>query len=188
MITLFHAGYEEIKEPDAHYGRKNADFGQGFYTTDDIDFASSWGRDREGADIIINRYELDDSALKVKRLKRDQEWFEYIFANRRVRPDIYGEYDLIVGPIANDTIYETMGIVTSGFLSDEEAMKLLMVGPCYTQTVLKTRKAVEHLRFISSEVLSKEQIEAAARRHSADEEKFQTEFAKVMEELDQEEG
>ncbi len=184
MITLFHAGYQVIDEPDVHHGRKNADFGQGFYTTDDRDFACSWVRQQPGSDVIVNKYQLDDSSLKVKTLLRDKEWFEYIFANRRVKPDIYAEYDLIIGPIANDTIYETFGIITSGYLSDEEAMKLLMVGGSSQQIVLKTQKAADSLHFVASEVLSEEQLIAAAMKHQEEDKIFQAEFAKAMESLD----
>jgi hypothetical protein len=30
-MLLYHTGFDEIKHPDIHIGRKNADFGQGFY-------------------------------------------------------------------------------------------------------------------------------------------------------------
>ena len=30
-MKLYHAGKEKIRKPDLHRGRKNADFGQGFY-------------------------------------------------------------------------------------------------------------------------------------------------------------
>jgi hypothetical protein len=185
MITLFHAGYDVIKEPDVHYGRKNADFGQGFYTTDDSSFAGRWVREKSGAEVVVNKYELDESSLKIKRLERDRSWFEYIFSNRRVKPDIYADYDVIIGPIANDTIYETFGIITSGFLSDDEAMKLLMVGPCSYQIVLKSKKAADNLKFISSEVLSTDVLTAAAKLHQEDNERFQTEFARVMKDMEE---
>ncbi len=32
--------------------------------------------------------------------------------------------DVIIGPIANDTIFETFGIISSGYLTTEQAMKL----------------------------------------------------------------
>ncbi len=185
MITLFHAGYDVIKEPDVHHGRKNADFGQGFYTTDNKEFAMRWAREQKGKEVIVNHYELDESTLLVKELKRDKEWFEYIFSNRRVKPDIYADYDVIIGPIANDTIYETFGIITSGFLSDDEAMKLLMVGPCSYQIVLKSKKAADNLKFISSEVLSTDVLTAAAKLHQEDNERFQTEFARVMKDMEE---
>ncbi|WP_026498619.1 DUF3990 domain-containing protein [Butyrivibrio sp. WCD2001] len=184
MITLYHSGYVTIEKPDVHFGRKNADFGQGFYTTDDPEFACRWVREKSGSDIIINRYELDESVLKIKTLERNSEWFEYIFANRRVKPDVFADYDLIIGPIANDTIYETFGIITSGFLSEEEAMKLLMVGDFSRQIVLKSEKAAEHLRFVSSEILGKEKIEISRKKYLEDNEKFQAEFAKAMKEFE----
>ncbi len=183
MITLFHAGYDIIEKPDIHYGRKNADFGQGFYTTDNSDFAKRWVREKTGSEIIVNRYELDDSGLLVKELSRDSKWFEYLFSNRRLKPDVYGEFDVIRGPIANDIIFDTLGIITSGFLSDEEAMKLLMVGPCFEQIVLKTQKAADNLKFVSYEVLTKETIKACYDWYVKENERFQTEFAAVMEEL-----
>ncbi|WP_029230911.1 DUF3990 domain-containing protein [Butyrivibrio sp. VCB2006] len=184
MIDLYHASYEIIEHPDVHYGRKNADFGQGFYTTDSLDFARKWVRESPGKDIIISRYSLDESSLKIKRFERNTEWFNYIFSNRRVKPDAYAEYDLIMGPVANDTIYETFGIITSGYLSDEEAMKLLLIGPMSQQIVLKSMKATDNLKFISHEVLSKELIREASRQHAKDGEIYQSEFAKVMESLE----
>ncbi len=44
-----------------------------------------------------------------------------------------------------------MGILSSGFLSLEEAMDLLLIGPSYTQITLKTEKAASQLRWLSSE-------------------------------------
>ena len=32
-MRVFHTGAEIIERPDVFYGRKNADFGQGFYMT-----------------------------------------------------------------------------------------------------------------------------------------------------------
>ena len=183
MITLYHAGYQTIEAPDVHFGRKNADFGQGFYTTDDLDFACSWVREKSGSDIVINRYELDEGTLKIKRLDRNKEWFEYIFANRRSMPDSMADYDVIIGPIANDTIYETFGIITSGYMTDDEAMKLLMVGDYSMQIVLKTEVAAKHLRFVASETLSKEQIDISRKKYIEDDAKFQAEFARAMEEI-----
>ena len=44
ILHLFHTGYAEIREPDIHYGRKNADFGQGFYLSDSDEFAGNMKR------------------------------------------------------------------------------------------------------------------------------------------------
>jgi hypothetical protein len=179
MITLFHAGYEEIRDPDVHKGRTNADFGQGFYTSDNKEFASRWARPRKGETIILNEYKLDDSALSIKRLKRDEEWFEFIYNNRR-NNDTMPQFDLIIGPIANDTIYDTLGITTSGFLSKEESMKILQVGNIYDQIVLKSKRASDALTFVGSQVLSDEAAAANMAIVKKEQDKYQEEIANIM--------
>ncbi len=56
-----------------------------------------------------------------------------------------------MGPIAIGTIYDMYGIITSGFISAEDALKILSIGPVYTQVTLKTEQAVKALKFLSSE-------------------------------------
>jgi hypothetical protein len=180
MIKVFHAGYEEINAPDIHRGRKNADFGQGFYLSDNHEFVSLWVREKSGSDIIINSYELDDTGLKIKRFERDPEWFRYVFENRRSFPDELSDMDVIIGPIANDTIFNTMGIITSGYLSDEEALQLLCVGPLYKQIVIKTQRAADKLKFLSSEILSRDVIRDNRDKAACEEEAYLQEFGEVM--------
>ena len=43
-----------------------------------------------------------------------------------VDPDTLQSADVIIGPIANDTIYDTFGIITSGFLTHHQAKRLLI--------------------------------------------------------------
>ena len=140
-MKLYHASQTEIREPDVHLGRKNADFGPGFYLTPDLDFACRWGS--EGA--VINEYELDLSGLQVHSFHRTVEWVAYIFRNRRGKDTMSA--DVVDGPIANDTIFDTLGIISSGFLSPEDALKLLQIGPEYRQIALKTNRAASQLRW-----------------------------------------
>ena len=182
-MRVFHAGYDQIRDPDIRRGRVNADFGQGFYTTDNEEFARRWVREKPGAAVFVNIYELDLEGLKVKSFERDGEWFRYVFSNRRSMPDELSEYDVIVGPIANDTIFNTMGIMTSGYLSDDEAVQLLTIGPLYKQVVIKSDKARAALKFVSAETLPLDVIKANKEILAADEEKYMTEFAEVMEKI-----
>ncbi len=180
---LYHTGYSVIKEPDIHYGRKNADFGQGFYLTADAAFAERWARERRGEEIFINTYELESEGLSVREFAREEEWFNYIFRNRGGREDLLGGYDVISGPVANDTIFDTFGIITSGFLSAQESLQLLLVGPEYRQTVIKTEKAAANLRWISARRLEKEEKQRAAALLKAEEEEYQKEFAAVFDRM-----
>ena len=142
--VLYHTSNQIIKVPDIHRGRKNADFGQGFYLTPDKEFALRWAG--EGA--VVNEYIFDSTGLEIRSFSRTKDWFEYIFQNRRAKDSINA--DAVIGPVANDTLYDTFGIITSGFLSPDEALRLLLIGPEYTQYAIKSRKAVNQLRWTAA--------------------------------------
>ena len=82
VLKLYHVGFLEIKEPDIRFGRKNADFGQGFYLSPDLSFSRRWARAEKGKETYLNAYELDTEGLRVKEFKGDSEWFSYISKNR----------------------------------------------------------------------------------------------------------
>lgn len=182
-MYLYHTGFEEIKVPDIHVGRKNADFGQGFYLSTDLDFSRRWARIRKDRSTYINSYELDLENIKVLKFERDAKWYEYINNNRNNKTDIYADYDVIIGPIAIDTIYDMYGITTSGFISTDDALKILSIGPVYTQVTLKTENAVKALKFLSSEIVDSEIVSSYRALVAIEEDEFQKEFAKVMEEI-----
>jgi len=143
IIHLYHTGFDKIDHPNIHYGRKNADFGQGFYLSDNEEFSKRWARERSGLTTYINFYDLDTEGLDIKRFSRDEEWFDYIYSNRAGYRDRLIGYDVITGPITNYTIYDTWGITTSGLLKREQALQLLLIGPQYMQTAIKSEKAAQ---------------------------------------------
>ena len=173
-MILYHTSDRKIRNPDIHYGRKNADFGWGFYLTPDRDFTYRWARENA----VVNEYELDENALNMHTFTRDIHWFEYIFNNRRLKDSLSA--DVVIGPIANDTIFDTLGIMSSGFLKPEAAVRLLMIGPEYTQVVIKTEKALKQLRFIRSEKIERMDGEALWIEQEAYQNAFAQEFEKIM--------
>ncbi|MBQ3866134.1 MAG: DUF3990 domain-containing protein [Clostridia bacterium] len=185
-IRLYHSGYEIIREPDIRRGRKNADLGQGFYLSADASFARRWARQKPGEKVIVNEYELDDEGLSVFRFQRDGDWFDYVFSNRRGEPDRLFDRDVIEGPIANDTLFDTMGVLTSGFLKRETARALLDLGPVYRQTVIKTERAAKALRFTGHTVLSDAATAAAEEALRREEADYQRRFAALLEKLTEE--
>ena len=171
-MILYHTSDREIRHPDIHRGRKNADFGWGFYLTPDLEFTRRWA----GQNAVVSTYELDESGLSIHRFARSAEWFDYIFHNRRLKDSLAA--DVIIGPIANDTIFDTLGIITSGFLKPEEALKLLLIGPDYTQVAVKTEKAAAGLKWISSERIERADAQALKAEQDADLEAFAQEMMK----------
>ena len=179
-LTLYHTGFQVVEAPNPGFGRHNADFGRGFYLSDDREFSKRWARARRGQTTYLNAYALELAGLKVRRLTRDAQWLSYIFANRAQQPDIHADADVLIGPIANDTIYDTWGILTSGLLPPEQALRVLMLGPGYEQTVVKTRAAAAALRFLGAEELKSEEIAAYRETVAAEEAQFQAQLARLL--------
>lgn len=173
-MILYHTSNREIRNPDIHHGRKNADFGWGFYLTPDREFAYHWARENA----VINEYEFDDSEQDIKVFSRDTDWFEYIFNNRLWVDTL--NVDVVIGPIANDTIFDTLGIITSGYLRSEDALKLLMIGPAYTQIAIKTEKAASQLKWIRAERVERPDKETLRKEQKAYEEVFGEALNEIM--------
>ena len=177
-MILYHTSDREIRDPDIHYGRRNADFGWGFYLTPDREFTYRWARDHA----VVNEYELDESGLDVHRFARGVDWFRYIFYNRRAKDTL--EADVVMGPIANDTIFDTLGVISSGYLKPEDALRLLMIGPAYTQVAIKSETAVQHLRWIRSEQISRLDEMSLKREQDEFQEAFAEELGQILNEVD----
>ena len=183
ILHLFHTGYAEIREPDIRYGRKNADFGQGFYLSDSDEFAGKWMRERKDAVIHVNAYELDLSGLQVLRFTREKNWLEYLLRNRAGYADAHPEADVVIGPIANDTIYDTLDILTSGVLTREQSLELLRIGPAFEQTVVKTEKAAAQLKWLSVRTLATGEATRFRERVQQEEADYQALLAEALEDM-----
>ncbi len=174
-MVLYHTSQIEIPVPDIHHGRKNADFGQGFYLTPDYDFTYRWA----WQDAIVNKYELHMDGLVVHTFSRTTEWFDYIFHNRRMEDTL--EADVVIGPIANDTIFDTLGIISSGYLSSKEALEFLMIGPEYMQVAIKTSRAAEQLTWIGADKVTG--VKEYREQLKTEQKEYQAQFAAVMERM-----
>ena len=91
--------------------------------------------------------------------------------------------DVIIGPIANDTIFDTLGITTSGLLDREQSLRLLMLGPVYNQIVIKNEKAASQLKWLKAEILDEETVRAYRKETAAEEAVFTKQFAQLLDTL-----
>ncbi|WP_044914461.1 DUF3990 domain-containing protein [Butyrivibrio sp. WCE2006] len=174
-MKLYHTSDVIIKDPSITRGRKNADFGQGFYLSSDLEFSRRWAV----KDSLINEYELDENGLEIIRLSRNADWFEKIMKNRRLEDTLPA--DIVIGPIANDTLFDTLGIIGSGFLSSDEALSLLMIGPEYTQVVIKTQKALDQL--VWQRAFDAGQDEELLETIRKEREQYQIDFSEAMKKM-----
>lgn len=186
MMKLFHTSFSIVEKPSITEGRKNADFAQGFYLSDDEEFSKRWARRRKGMTTYLNSYTLHEEDLRIKTFSQDEEWFDYIFANRAGKIDSLKDYDVIIGPIANDTLYDTWGMLTSGVLDKDTSLKCLKIGNVYRQIVIKSEKALHNLHFTKAVELDASKVQKYRDAVAREEEVFQEEFARIVE--DYEEG
>lgn len=131
-ITVYHGGTEKIAHPLTGLGRDNLDFGKGFYVTDIKAQAVSWamrtGRLRGGVRPVLNQYTLDWNLLTNYRykhfLKYDEEWLDFIIANRQGK-NMAKNYDIIEGGVANDRVIDSIVAYMSGLMPKDLCLKRL---------------------------------------------------------------
>ena len=131
-IEIYHAATEPISKPLCGVGRKNLDFGPGFYLTDIYDQAVMWAHRRaveRQLPAILNVYLLDrDNMFKEASVKifenYDKEWLNFIVACRKGEP-VWEAYDYIEGGVANDRVIDTVNLFINGLFSEEGALNRL---------------------------------------------------------------
>lgn len=175
-MILYHASGTPIPEPSPFHGRKNADMGPGFYLSPDEEFSLLWAR--EGW--YINVYELNDEGLKQNILEINEPWFDAIFQNRNYARDAFSQSDIVSAPIANDTLFDLVGILTSGLIPKATCLKVLSLEPHFTAVVLKSEAAIKNLRFLEARIVSKEQAEKSKIKAAKLSEDFLSQAVKTL--------
>ena len=161
-IEIYHASTEPISRPLCGVGRKNLDFGQGFYLTDVYDQAVMWANRRaveRQQPAILNVYLLDrENIFKEARVKifekYDKDWLNFIVACRKGDP-VWEKYDYIEGGVANDRVIDTVNLFINGLISDEGALKRLQyLKPNNQICILNQDMLDRYLTFIEAVKLS----------------------------------
>lgn len=154
-MILYHGSYLEITEPDLLHSRRNVDFGLGFYVTPLYEQAKKWCskfKQREKY-AVISRYIFDDKReadLKVLRFDSySEEWLDFIL-NCRKGKDMT-DYDIVVGGVANDKVFNTVELFFDGLIDKREAIKRLQYEKPNLQICFRTERALGLLHFEGSE-------------------------------------
>lgn len=154
-MKLYHGSYIAIDNPNLAHSRSNVDFGRGFYTTPNHIQAGKWcGRfKRRGMEGIISCYDFNDDAdetLKVLKFdKYSEEWLEFIVRCRKGLDDT--DYDLVIGGIANDKVFNTIELYFDGLIDKKEAITRLQYEKPNLQIAFRSERALSHLKFEGSE-------------------------------------
>lgn len=154
-MILYHGGSEAIERPDLVHSRKAVDFGPGFYATPLRAQAASRCRKRglRGLPQIVSVYDFDEArtaSLNILRFDSySAEWLDFIVACRGLADR--SQWDIVVGGIANDRVFDTLEAFFDGYATREQTIGRLRMQSPNLQMCFRTQAAIETLRFIGSE-------------------------------------
>ena len=154
-MTLYHGTNEDITAIDLTRGLRHKDFGKGFYLTPDKTTAIRMAQKKArlfGGSATLITYEMDDAALhsdlkvKVFPEKACVEWLVFVDANRdRKTVEAIHNYDIVIGPIADDGVVLQLTNFREGIYTPEQAAAQLQDKYLDQQYYFGTEKALRFL-------------------------------------------
>lgn len=156
-MFLYHGSTVEIKEIDLALSKPNKDFGKGFYLSDNFEQAyemASYKAELFGTVPYVTKFEFDEtllnnSSLEVLRFSEySKDWADFVFKNRnQENRDFSHDYDIVVGPIANDKVGVQIRRFVEGDITFDTFLERLkfMKGITF-QYFFGTQKAIQTLK------------------------------------------
>lgn len=155
--TLYHGSNVIVEQPLVSIGRKDLDFGPGFYLTPLFEQASQWAvrikTIRRAEFAIVNAYELD--LLPNYNTKRfdayDKEWLDF-FVDSRTGKQPWSGFDIIEGGVADDRVIDAVEAYINGYADVEHTLRQLVYHkPNYQICILNQKIVDNYLQFKSYE-------------------------------------
>lgn len=162
-MICYHGSDMIVDTPKILESQRPLDFGGGFYLTTNENQAKNWAKRvafRNNSDnMCINRYEFEvdkaNSNLKVLRFfEADEKWLDFICGNRSGKN--MGDYDVVIGPVADDRVYRVVVEYENGDLDKETALKNLKTEVLCDQILFHTEKSLSFLKYIDTEIIKYE--------------------------------
>ncbi|MBR3158582.1 MAG: DUF3990 domain-containing protein [Atopobiaceae bacterium] len=175
LLTIYHGSSQVVDTPTFGLGRKNNDFGLGFYCTESNDLAKEWAVSslRDG---FSNRYTLNTEYLRILNLNSPDytilNWIAVLVEHRlfsiktpiarRARQyliDHFGinvnAYDLITGYRADDSYFDFAEAFLNNAITVEQLSRAMRLGKLGEQIVLKSQHAFSNIKYEGFEAAEK---------------------------------
>ena len=150
IMTVYHGGYTPIQNPEIRIGRNTKDLGNGFYCTIIKEQAQRWAKRYNTK--IVSIYDVRmNSNLNVKEFREmSEEWLDFIIACRSGKPH---QYDIVIGAMANDQIYNFISDYIDGVITREQFWVLAKFKYPTHQINFCTEEALKCLKYRGYEVV-----------------------------------
>ena len=177
MMTIYHGSEKVIEVPTFGEGKKNNDFGLGFYCTESENLAKEWAVSslRDG---FSNRYTLDTEFLNILNLNSPEysilNWIAVLVQHRlfSLKTPIarkakqyliehfavnVNAFDVITGYRADDSYFDYAESFLNNAISVEQLARAMKLGKLGEQIVIKSKFAFSRLKFEGFNVAEKEE-------------------------------
>ena len=154
-MKLYHGSTEIVEQPKIIVSDKFLDFGYGFYTSTSKEQAIRWAKIKKkrtkSVNAYLNTYEIDDSVFSNPMISvlnfanPSKEWLDFVMDNRRGQA--MHNYDIVQGPVANDTLYRIFTLYESRVLTLEETIRRLKTNELFNQISFHSEKILGNLIF-----------------------------------------
>lgn len=201
-LTIYHGSSQIVDTPTFGMGRKNNDFGLGFYCTQSNDLAKEWAVSslRDG---FSNRYTLNTEYLRILNLNCSDytilNWIAVLVEHRlfsiktpiarrakRYLTEHFGvnvnAYDLVLGYRADDSYFDFAEAFLNNAITVEQLSRAMRLGKPGEQIVLKSRFAFDRITYEEFEPAEKNRYYVI--RKARDDEANQTYLDILEEEVD----
>ena len=147
MQIVYHGSYCKIEKPKIIEGKYTKDFGKGFYCTVLLEQAEKWAQKYDTS--IINIYEYEENPqLRIKNFTvMTEEWLDFIINCRNGKTH---QYDIVIGAMADDQVYNYVTDLISGIITREAFWELAKFRHPTHQIAFCTEKSLESIKFIEA--------------------------------------
>ncbi len=116
-MTVYHGGYQPVKEPEIRIGRNTKDFGNGFYCTIIKEQAQRWAKRYDTKIVSIYDVCLNPKLNILEFEEMSEKWLDFIVACRGGKMH---DYDIVIGAMADDQIYNFISDYMDGVITREQ--------------------------------------------------------------------
>ena len=147
-MKLYHGSNQIVEKPRIITNGFYKDFGYGFYCTALERQAIRWAMTRKNQH-IVNEYEFSslESLSFLKFESMTAEWLKFVVECRSGKQH---DFDIVKGPMADDTIWDYIEEYLAGVISDTAFWELVKFRHPTHQMVFCTEESLKALHFIKS--------------------------------------
>lgn len=173
-MILYHGSTNIIEKPLFGKGNPHNDYGLGFYCTENLELAREWACSNLEFNGFVNKYEINLKDFKILNFEDNNysilNWLAILLKNRLFETNSQigleakkylidnfyidvDKYDIIIGYRADDSYFSFAKDFINNTISLEQLSKAMHLGNLGTQIVLKSKCAIENIKFKDFEMV-----------------------------------